>query len=57
MKKHICFLLITALLCSSLSGCVSTAVGDDDFVPKGGEMLMKARSRRICPSRTRNCNP
>ena len=41
MKKHICFLLITALLCSSLSGCVSTAVGDDDFVPKGGEMLME----------------
>ena len=26
MKKHICFLLITALLCSSLSGCVSTAM-------------------------------
>ena len=41
MKKHICFLLITALLCSSLSGCVSTAVGDDEFVPKGGEMLME----------------
>ena len=41
MKKHICFLLVTALLCSALSGCVSTAVGDDDFVPKGGEMLME----------------
>lgn len=39
MKKRLSLILAAALLCSALSGCVSTVVGEDDFVPKGGQML------------------
>ena len=39
MKKFLSLFLTLTLLCSLFSSCVSTTVGDDDFVPKGGAML------------------
>ena len=41
MKRLLSLLLVAATLCALFTGCVSTTVGDDDFVPKGGAMLME----------------
>ncbi len=41
MKRLLSLLLVAATLAALFTGCVSTTVGDDDFVPKGGAMLME----------------